>query len=242
MSIICSISVSLWTINTIFSQGVISPLHFSTTIQIVHVFTKALGQQQFNSLIFKLGISALHGPPWGGLTTDSQIIYWFSSYSCILDLCFIVNHVYNAALWISSVELASLLLFLWMKNIENAILNLMNTDSLRGTNTNSYQNLWRIILWIQKYISFDAGFKHILASWGLYVFSSNSQILHADCGTSPNVGNAEAAELNAFHKALTYAQQATFVSCCFLAHRLNLVNCMLGNNDCILRQNLSPCF
>ena len=48
-------------------SGVITTLYTHTTEQLADIFTKALGQRQFQYLLSKLGVMNLHTPTWGGV-------------------------------------------------------------------------------------------------------------------------------------------------------------------------------
>ena len=47
-------------------SGNIITAHVSTKIQLADIFTKALGQKEFDEFWDKLGIMNLHAPAWGG--------------------------------------------------------------------------------------------------------------------------------------------------------------------------------
>jgi hypothetical protein len=48
-----------------FNQGLIQTAYIPTTHQLMYIFTKPLGRQQFIHLLCKLGIHDVHTPTWG---------------------------------------------------------------------------------------------------------------------------------------------------------------------------------
>lgn len=56
------ITVDCHFIRDAIQEGLLAPSYVPTTVQLVDIFTKALGKKQFDFLLSKLGIYDLHAP------------------------------------------------------------------------------------------------------------------------------------------------------------------------------------
>lgn len=105
--------------------------------------------------------------------------------------------------------------------------------------TNYHYNYWSISEWgfiLSTNGSYDPSSSH--GGWGFAVFDSNGYFTYANFDSITYCVDTEEAELIRLHQALLYAKANNLSNVTFVTECLNVVNCIMGIDDCIMWTNM----